>query len=196
MSLWFSFSGAIFDNIIDFFDGPPPRPQAMPSSENCLYRCSSLLQLDQHAEKMKGAWRLTVPSSKLSNGNKNIGRLRAQARKQALAMAEVCRQENRENLRQATQITVAMDESKYRKDHTFPLRSAKQPHRPEPLAPRRRELCPPRRTGVGAQPLARWSLCVVHPVVVMDPYCRVALLGGCPTLGVIWRLGEGGIEQH
>ena len=63
---------------------------------------------------MKGAWRLTVPSSKRSNGNKNIGRLRAQARKQALAMAEVCRQENRENLRRATQITVAMGESKYR----------------------------------------------------------------------------------
>ena len=30
-------------------------------------------------------------------------------------MAEVCRQENRENLRQATQIALAMDESKYRK---------------------------------------------------------------------------------
>ena len=86
---------------------------------------------------------MTVPSSKRSNGNKNIGRLRAQARKQALAMAEVRRQENRENLRRATQITVAMDESKYRKDHAFPLRSAKQPHRRELLAPRRRELCSP-----------------------------------------------------
>ena len=137
------------------------------------------MQLDQHAEKMKGAWRLTVPSSKRSNGNKNIGRLCAQARKQALTMAEVCRQENRENLRQATQITVAMDESKYRKDHTFPLRSAKQPHRPEPLAPRRRELCPPstywcRGTTVGTvEPLRRSPSC-----------CHGSVLPSC----FAWRL--------
>ena len=84
---------------------------------------------------------------KRSNGDKNLGRLRARVRKQALAMAEVCRQENRENLRRATQITVAMDESKYRKDHTFPLRSAEQPHRREPLAPPHRMLWWPRPGG-------------------------------------------------